>query len=248
MNNSKYILKSEYEITSADADMFGRLRPGALLNMLIQAAGKSADSLAFGYNNLTDNGLFWVLSRMSIEISKTAKWHDSIIIETWPKDVNGLLYLRDFLIKNQDEDIIAKASSAWLAINLESRRPKIIPDLEAPFTELKNYHALEQVPEKLESVQGEIVSERLVDFTDIDLNNHLTSVRYIDWMIDSFDIDFHRNNYLNKLSINYIKETAPEESLEIRRDNIDNIFVFEGKNLQSSKISFRGKLGFSIKD
>lgn len=242
--NSPFILTKDFEVTSADVDMFGRLSPSALLNILIQTAGFSADSLGFGFNNLTEKDLFWVLSRMTIEIYQTAKWQENLSVETWPKDVNGLLYLRDFIVKNSDQQIVAKASSAWLAIQLSSRRPKIIPDLEKPFAELRNYHALSAIPEKIEEFDGKILSERIVTFTDIDLNKHLTSVRYIDWVMDAIDIEFHQENYPKALHINYIKETAPGESLEIKFVEIGKKLMFEGKNLTNQKTSFRVKMEF----
>ena len=51
-----------FKIDSADTDMFGRIRLGSLVNLLIQAATNSADKLGFGYKNIQEQKLFWVLS------------------------------------------------------------------------------------------------------------------------------------------------------------------------------------------
>ncbi|MCK5221183.1 MAG: hypothetical protein KAR14_06350, partial [Candidatus Aminicenantes bacterium] len=49
------VLRSK--ITSAETDMESRLRPGALINLLIQAATYSADKLGFGYESLKKHNL-----------------------------------------------------------------------------------------------------------------------------------------------------------------------------------------------
>ncbi|MBN2746549.1 MAG: hypothetical protein JXR34_07460 [Bacteroidales bacterium] len=240
----EYISSIPFEVTSADVDMFGRLRPGSLLNFIIQAAGYSADSLGFGYNNLEQIKLFWVLSRFNIQFDRQVRWMEKIVVHTWPKDLSGLLYLRDFQIENANEEIVGRASSAWLAIDAQSRRPKIIQGLHEPFTTLRNFHALEEIPEKLTAVSGKTVSERLVTYTDVDVNKHLTSVRYVDWIMDCFDIEYHEQFYPKQLSVNYLKENQWNESIQIDLLKMDKSVQFEGVNLQKKQSSFRAKLSF----
>ncbi len=241
---TEYITSIPFEVTSADADMFGRLRPGALLNFMIQAAGKSADSLGFGFNNLEQIKLFWVLSRFKIQFVRQVQWMEKIVVHTWPKDLNGLLYLRDFQIENEKGEIVGRASSAWLAIDAQSRRPKIIQGLHEPFTALSKFHALEEIPEKLAAVSGKTISERLVTYTDVDVNKHLTSVRYVDWIMDSFDIEHHEHFYPKSFSVNYLKENQWNESIRIDSEKKEDSFLFEGVNLQKNQSSFRAKLTF----
>ena len=131
MKGEEFILKQNLEITSADSDRYGRLRIGALLNFLIQAAGKSADQLSFGYEDLKKQNCFWVLNRMEIILDEIPHWQDNIFIETWPKTIEKLFYLRDFFIRNASQKIIGKASSRWLVINAERRRPTLLKEFEA---------------------------------------------------------------------------------------------------------------------
>ena len=66
----KLTLHRKYKVSSADADMYKRLRPGAMINFIIQAAIDSADELGFGFADIETRQLFWVLSRMTVEIYK----------------------------------------------------------------------------------------------------------------------------------------------------------------------------------
>lgn len=242
----KITLFKEFEITTAEVDMYGRMRPGAMVNLLVQSAIASADKLGFGYKNIKEQELFWVFSRLTIEFYEIPKWNDKVIVETWPKDSERILYFRDFIIRNQRNEIIARATSAWLAIDFKTKRPHILKGIRADyFTELKEKKALDYRPEKLMKIEGTSVSERIATFFDIDLNQHLTSTRYVDWMFDSFALDFLKNNYPKTLTINYIKETKINESIGIFREKInDKEYLFQGKNLQSHKNAFMAKVKF----
>jgi len=115
-----------------------------------------------------------------------------------------------------------------------------------PFTFLKDKHALKDPPEKLSGTpEGEIFKVKSTYF-DIDLNKHVTSTRYIDWMMDTFSADFLRKNYPKLLSINYVKETMPETDIEIIKasKNDKGEFLLDGVNSKTEKTSFRGKIIF----
>lgn len=237
---------SKYKITSAETDMEARISLGSLVNLLIQSATLSADNLGFGFDNLRKHNLFWVFSRLTIEIFQPAKWNDEIIIETWPKDIIGLLYTRDFMLKDIKNNTIAKATTAWLPIDLETKRPKRKDSFDSDFfTYLMDKYAIKEPPEKLFEVKGGDPFEVRSTFFDIDLNKHVTSTRYVDWMMDTFSTDFHQNNYPKRLSINYLKETMPGEKIRFYRSmNENKEYYFEGLNLNNSKTSFRGRIDF----
>ena len=120
---SNLINKKVFPVTSADTDMFGRLRISSLVNMFIQSAITSADQLGFGYRDLQKVNLFWVLSRLTVEISNTLHWTDEAETETWPKNIDRFIYIRDFIVRNASKTAGAKATSGWLAVNQESKRP-----------------------------------------------------------------------------------------------------------------------------
>jgi medium-chain acyl-[acyl-carrier-protein] hydrolase len=244
--NDELTLYSPFRVTSADTDMEARLRPGALLNMLIQSAIQSADALGFGFEGLRHEQLFWVLSRMTIEIDRVMYWNEEVEVETWPKDIDGLVYVRDYIVRNKKKKVIARATSGWLAIDIELKRPKNIEGIKAAIlNSLHAKHALEYSPEKLRGVAEGEQFEVKSSYFDIDLNKHVTSTRYVDWMFDTLDFEFLRQNYPKGLSINYMKETMPSESIQIRsmKDEHSQIH-FEGTNKNKGTTAFRGKLEY----
>jgi len=240
------VLICPFQVTSADTDREARLRPGALVNFLIQSAIRSADALGFGFKGLQKENLFWVLSRMTIEISRPLMWYEHIHVETWPKNVEGILYLRDFVVKDKQEAPVARATSAWLAVDKESKRPKIFNGLEAQkLTILRDLHALGYSPLKLAPVEAQHDAEVTVTYFDIDLNRHVTSSRYVDWMVDRIPEKFLANHYPSRLSVNYLKETGLGENVLIRHSEEPPAqFRFEGLQKSKNVVAFRGELEF----
>jgi acyl-ACP thioesterase len=246
MTDKSLSLKTKFPVTSADTDMYARIRLGGLVNFLIQSAIQSADDLGFGFGGIRKQQLFWVLSRLTMEIYRPLKWYEEVEVETWPKNVERILYLRDYILRDKDNQVVAQATSGWLAVDLENHRPKRIEGVEADFfTHLKDKHALEQAPEKLDAInQGEKLEFQSTYF-DIDLNKHVTAARYIDWMMDTFSIGFHEQHYPRKLSINYLKETMPREKILLKRkQDQNNRYCFEGFNTMADTTAFRGKIDF----
>ncbi len=245
MNINDLRLKASYPVTSADTDMYSRLKLSALANYLIQAAICSAEKLKFGFSALKEENLFWVLNRLTIEIYRPVKWSEIAEVETWPKNIERIFYLRDFIVRDEQGEIVAKATSAWLSIDLKSKRPTLLNSNKTEaFTKLNDLHALDYFPLKLDGIQKDYTCTITPEYFDIDLNKHVTSTRYIDWMMDLFDPEFHRTHYPKHLSINYMKETMYSEKIELAQQNNGTNHGFEGFNTIQNKVAFRGHINF----
>ncbi len=247
LTEENLVHRSVYDVTSAHCDMQARLRPGELVNFLILGAIGSADALGFGFEELHRKNLFWVLSRMTIQVFRTLKWYDKVIVETWPKNVDGFHYLRDYVVTNQLGECVAKCTSAWLAVDLAIKRPKRFDESYSEiFLRLKDRHALVELPEKLAPVpEGSLFSLKTTWF-DIDVNKHVTSSRYIDWMLDTLPVEYLTDHYLSLLSVNFLKETTPGISISIVRETADtDQFLFEGTESSGGSSRFRGKIQFT---
>ncbi|MCO5257830.1 MAG: thioesterase [Lentimicrobium sp.] len=241
------ILSMPFTVTSAETDMYGRAKLSALINLLIQSSIQSADRLGFGYRDFMPQKLFWVLSRISVEIAHPLRWTQTGVVETWPKDIDKLLYIRDFIARDSHEHVLARATSGWLTVDMETKRGKLI-ELEDPsmFFRLKDRHGLMHRPEKLGPVHGETVAEIKVSYFDLDINRHVTTTRYFDWMMDTFGHEFHRDKYPQAVSANFIKEIKPGETIRIVRNQTGaNSYCFEGFNLCREITAFRGAITFT---
>ncbi|MEJ2004701.1 MAG: thioesterase [Cyclobacteriaceae bacterium] len=241
------VLHKRFTVTTADADCFGRLRPGALINFMLQAAVSSADELGFGLAYLKENKLFWVLSRLSLEVYDVINWQDELEVLTWPRDTDRLYYLRDFVVQRPDGFKVAAATSAWLALDNNSKRPvQLDSGKNEVFTRLKNKSCgINDLPKLQTEAKVPDFSVPIVPlFSEFDLNGHVTTTRYIDWAMDTFSFRHHKQNYLSSVDVNFLKEVLPDETLTLQRFKKENGFLFWGILNKSNRPAYALKAGF----
>ena len=119
IQSNPYVKSITFQLTSNFIDFEGKLKISALFNFLLQAANESADDLGFGLQEMHKNGVQWVLSRIEIQINQYPIWNETITVNTWPKSIDGLFYLRDFTVQ-RGNNILIRATSSWLLINTQN--------------------------------------------------------------------------------------------------------------------------------
>ena len=97
---------------------------------------------------------------------------------------------------------------------------------------------------KLKPVQGEPLLAYPVRYSDIDLNRHVNSVKYIEHMLDSFTLQQYDEKYIKRFEINYISEARYGMDFKIYRNELDaDIFAIDIKNNEDEAVC-RGKVTF----
>ena len=57
-------------------------------------------------------------------------------------------------------------------------------------------------------------------YNDVDVNGHINSIKYIEHVLDLFDIDFYKANRLKRLEVAYVAETYQGDKLSFYREEI----------------------------
>lgn len=246
--NDASVLEELIPVTSADTDFTKTLSPSSLVNMLIQIAWHHAEILGFGMEFLHRNKLVWMLSRMHLKIYNKPFWNNRLQLRSWPKGIHRLFYLRDFEVSDISNLTVAQATSEWLIIDLKTKRPKLYQPENNIFQENKDRHAIDSLVPNLKSgdTDFEIFSNKVV-YSDIDLNNHLTTTRYIDWMFDTFDLAFLEKYVCIDMVINFLRELPFGTEVIVKRHEIspEEHYLFEFQSPDEMQVYFRGQLQFA---
>ncbi len=213
MQTSKY--EKKYNIRSYECDRNNNLRILTLMNILQDVADDSAAELGFGLDFCIKNGMTWVGANYILEIERLPKIHEDITIITWPSAKNKLSAYRDFEILGSDKKVIIKASSQWILLNLEKKRPISVAD-NLPLYKPVNERAIDtDFPKIAEITDGNSQFKFRVRFDDIDLNKHINNAVYILWAVESVDSEFRLTHNPAKISINFRKEGYIDEKIMV---------------------------------
>lgn len=204
-----------FTIRSYHTDLHRILTIPKLCSFFQDIAGNHTVACGKGWEVMQQQNVFWVLSRLKIEVIDYPKWRDKVKINTWSMGSNGLFAYRNFIVEGEDEKPLVKAVSMWLMVNTETRRV-VRPDEYMKGFPLCTEKLFEYEPDKLEVLSNPSFSESAkVSFTETDMNQHMNNVCYIERIINTHDIDFLLNHKISVFDINFLKEALPGDQLRV---------------------------------
>jgi len=187
----------------------------AFANILLATAGYNADDNGFGLRRLHEMDCAWVLSRLAIEMTRFPEQYEKISVETWVEEVGRANTTRNFCIRDAKDEIIANACSEWVFFDMKTRRAKDLLTLDGIHEFANGEHGLIEKPVKLGAVEGSDYDGFKVKYSDIDINGHVSSMRYIQWVSDCFSLNCYRKCQLKRFEINYMNEMFFDDFVEI---------------------------------
>jgi len=243
MGSAAQTWEERRRIESFDVDIRGRLRPQTLFAYLLNAAWNHAKSTVYGYEELSARNLMWVLIKMQLIIKRQPKWGDQVAIETWGKRIERLYALRDFAMSSASGEKMISATSSWMVLDKTSGRPQRFhlktdgfpwqPEREEIETDLQ------KVPE-LRS--GKQVAQFRVQFSDIDVNRHVNSTRYLRWMIDSHSQEHLEEAELKAVDLSFLAEALPNDEVAVLSEGRGNTELCSIMRVSDNKELCRAQL------
>src|SRR3990172_1102587 len=104
MNN--VVWTETFEVRASETDPTGFASVPAICNYLQEVASNHAQALGVSVEQLTAQGLTWVLARLHVELDAYPAWREPVRVETWPAGLHGRYAVREFLIHDGRGSII----------------------------------------------------------------------------------------------------------------------------------------------
>jgi len=240
------IIKSKVE--SYDVQPNGNIKISSLLKLFQKAAGDELLDTPFSFFNLADRNVAFVLTKMTVNVLRDVKIYDELEIITHPRKIRGASYPRDFIVKVGGE-IVVVARSIWVLLDLEKRhvlRPSAISDLgEIPTSEDDSFD-IEDVRRIVDTGSLSKTNVRKVEYSYLDMNNHLNNTYYSDFIFDSIASYSRESDKGMYLQINYKTEARLGDVLDICYNISDDgkEFDFAATNGSADKLCFNAYLRF----
>ena len=160
----------------------------ALCNWMQEAAGINAASLGWGIRELQSCGHTWMLSRLRVSVARFPEQGETVAVRTWPSGMKGrLVALRCFTGIDSGGSEIFRAGSEWLYVDVRSQKIAKLPEnfasLVPPGTENLEFPDIGGKFAHLPSVEK--CAEILTRNGDLDFNDHVNNVHYVEWMLET---------------------------------------------------------------
>ncbi len=212
-------------------DFNSRIFMGVLCNAMLNAAGMHSHNRGWGIPDLMKTNHTWVLSRFSVEFSRMPQWGDTVSIATWVHSAMRLFTNRRFRITDQDGIPVAYCRSVWAMINFVTRKPQDLLALNDG--ELLSWCVSdEEMPCPIDDFRaihmrgGELVRRVPTFYSDVDINGHINSVKYIEHIVNLLSNE-QLTRGIRRLDVAYKNECHQGDELQMyaQPENADTLLV-----------------------
>ncbi len=220
--NENKIGRYEFIAEPFHVDFSGCLTWGVLGNHLLNCAGFHATERGFGITHLNEENYTWVLSRLAIEMEEMPRQYEKFSVQTWVENVYRLFTDRNFAVSDKEGRKIGYARSIWTMINLDTRKPADSPNESEKC--VANYLCDEpcpiEKPSRIKVVSPQPAGSLKVSYSDIDINGHVNSIRYIEHILDLFSIELYRQKRIRRIEMTYVAESYYGDELFFYKEDL----------------------------
>lgn len=243
MDSTPNIWKEQRLIEPFDVDTLRRLRPQTLFAFLLNSAWNHAKGTSYGHDELSARNMKWVLIKMQMLIKRLPRWGERITIETWGKRRVKLYALRDFIVMSDGGEKIVSATSSWMVLDKTSGRPQRFDRKSDSLPWQPGKDEMETSLEKVRELKGGKQTGRFrVLFSDIDVNHHVNSARYLQWMIDSHAHEYLETSGLGSIELSFLSEALPKDEVIVLSEETEGRELCSVRRLSDGKELCRAQL------
>ncbi len=207
-------LDQDYYLRALDVDIKGEWMPSAIFVRMQEIAEDHATAVGAGRVDLVDEkGLGWVLTRMLVKMNKYPRIGQTIKVSTWPLKPTKLTFLRQFMFRGIDGELLGTASSQWVLFDIKERvlrRTVVLGDY--PYDPKLAIKMGEPGKIILPAVMEKKMT-RTVMYSDVDMNVHMNNTKYLNWICELFPSETLKEHSLEEIKINYIAEAYIDQQV-----------------------------------
>lgn len=209
------VFEKKFFLTAGESDARGEMPMTLVAERVIEVATNHANILGIGYANLSPEGVGWVLSRLSVSMDRIPKINESYTIKTWIENWTRMFSERCFLFEDSQGHIIGYARTVWAIIDIKTRRVADLSkfgsdslmnvDMSCPLPRIRN----------LAPVCPTETMNYTFQYTDLDFNRHVNTVRYIEHILNLWSPEHYDAYRLKDFEISFRHECLAGQTVKL---------------------------------
>jgi acyl-ACP thioesterase len=163
-------------------------------------------------------------------------FREKITIRTWMSQYTTVKGYRENVIYDEDGEIIGSGRCLWLFYDIKRKRPvKIFDEIKTTwsvFPPESSYDIDEKIlmPETFTHLKQLYVCNY-----DMDMNNHVNNLRYLQWLLETVPQDVAEDCYVNLFELRFLKEAYHGDKIESCTAVMPNCFIHSINNLTNGQ-------------
>ena len=226
------------------ADSKSRMRPSNICSSMLNFAYRHADARGFG----ATSSLGWVIARMGVHIERVPLEREKLRVDTWIRNLYHGFTDRCVRMVDESGKEVVSMITTFAMIDLETRSAV---DLNGDIGVAMNGClvpdeplALRRIPSINRTPVEEVTFKRRPHYSDIDINGHMNSVRYIDHILDAMPIEYLNTHDITDITVAYMQEGSATEELSYGIKEIETDHYIAQVTKENGVVSSRFELKF----
>ena len=209
MSLMKY--KTKITLYNSYFDLNDRISIKSILNIFQDVASIHAEEIGVGYLAMLDKNLYWILSRIKIDIIKQPQINQTVIVETWPHEKGRIDFDRDIKILSEDGEILIIGTSKWCVIDTINRTLQRSDNVNYIGEYCLDINYNERFGKlNVPSLDSEEKFVYSVLFSDLDHNKHMNNTNYANLVLGAID-----DKIFSHFEINFINECLLNDKINV---------------------------------
>ena len=207
----------------------GKMRLGAILRAYEAAGSKHSDSVGDNILEDTHEHKAWIMTDWFVEIDEFPKVNQEIVSRTWVEPIKQILFSNRDFETIADGKVCVRCVGRYVMVDLETGRPlKIGPEFADQYKPEDRQSIAMEKPPRLIAVDPAAFTNEValtVRRSDIDYNDHVHNLTYIDYAFEALPHDVYKNYDFKGFRVTYKQAVKPHEELVCKYAFVENKHV-----------------------
>lgn len=219
-------------VNYSDVNENNQLSNFGILRMFQEIGALHSDFVGYGPNNTPDTNVAWIILNWKLQVFTRPKWNTKLKINTWTKTREHIFSYRDFEMFDENNNLVAIATSKWVLLNvIQKHITRITDDVEKKYNCLDKSVFDMKINEKLkEPLDSKNALEYIISRRDIDTNHHVNNLNYLLFAYEALPESVYVNSNFNNVEIMYKHEAKLGDKLIFAYANLNNSHIVSIKN------------------
>ncbi len=198
----------QFELRYFEMNKFGETSPTTILTLLEEAAADHCYSIEHSLYDLIDKNVGWVLLSGVMQMDRYPSYKEKITIRTWLSSYSSIRGIRENIIYDEQNNIIGKSRGLWVFFDIERRRPiQIFDEIKEKWSFYSKESISQDITKKIPAIDtASSLKKFKVNRYDTDMNNHVSNIRYLQWLMETIPEEIADNYYLHSIDGRFIAE------------------------------------------
>ncbi len=177
MSNLKEF-RQEFFLTAAECNPEKEMPLSLVMTRIIEMATLHANAWGVGYAKMIESNQGWVLSRVTVEMTRYPKVNEPYSFTTWIESYNRHFSQRNMEIRDHNDEVIGYVRTIWMVIDFATRESVDISKLSYISENISGRECPIAPQGRLKTVEPSRTAAYTFGYMDCDINRHVNTVKY----------------------------------------------------------------------